>query len=188
MPDSTRDTPDDTRSAFESAALPCMKTLYNRAFALTRRPEVAAELVQETYLRAFRTFGNFEPGSNAKAWLLTILYSVFVTQYRKEKREPEIVDLEQAESISMEVRGEPSLLEPQLWASEEVNAALQRLPDTFRTLILMVEVDELSYEEAAAVMHCPVGTVRSRLSRARRVLHTDLMEYARRQGFGERRE
>lgn len=174
-----------TRAAFESVALPLMKTLYNRALSLSHRDDVAADLVQETYLRAFRTFGNFEAGTNAKAWLLSILYSVFVTRYRKQKREVETVALDDAEVVAVDETSDPRVLDPHLWASEPVHAALQQLPEAFRTLVLMIEVDGLTYEEAAATLQCPVGTVRSRLSRARRVLYNELLQYAQRHGFGK---
>jgi RNA polymerase sigma-70 factor (ECF subfamily) len=152
---------------------------------LVRRPDVAADLVQETYLRAFRTFDNFTPGSNAKAWLLTILYSVFVSRYRKEQREPEVAPLEEADSAATPEIDPRSVLDPRSWASEEVNAALGNLPEAFRLILLMVDVDGMSYEEAAESLACPVGTVRSRLSRARRILYGELLEYARRRGFGK---
>jgi RNA polymerase sigma-70 factor (ECF subfamily) len=179
---------DAKRAAFEAVTFPFLKSVYNRALHLTRDPDVAAELVQETYLRAFRTFANFKEGSSASAWLLTIVYSVFVSRYRKEKREPDTVALTEADFVADELSGgAASLLDPRLWASDEVHAALQRLPESSRILILMVDVDGLSYEDAAAAMQCPVGTVRSRLSRARRVLHSELIQYARSQGFGERK-
>ncbi len=178
---------EERRTAFESISVPLMKTLYNRALNLCRRTDVAADLVQETYLRAFRTFDNFEAGSNAKAWLLTILYSVFVSHYRKEQREPEAVELEEADLTVAQTSEHLALLDPRLWAGTEVNTALRRLPDQFRIVILMVDVDEMSYEEVAAALRCPIGTVRSRLSRARKLLYTELVDYARAQGFGERK-
>jgi RNA polymerase sigma-70 factor (ECF subfamily) len=182
---------EEKRAAFEAVAVPLMKVLYNRALNLARRPDVAADLVQETCLRAFRTFDNFTPGSNAKAWLLTILYSVFVNRYRKQQREPESISLVEAthtysDAVSTEDALERrALLDPKLWASSEVNAALNRIPGTFRTLLLMVDVDDFTYEEAAASLQCPVGTVRSRLSRARKMLYVELRQYAQAHGFGK---
>jgi RNA polymerase sigma-70 factor (ECF subfamily) len=178
---------EERRTAFEAISVPLMKTLYNRALNLCRRTDVAADLVQETYLRGFRTFENFEPGSNAKAWLLTILYSVFVSRYRKEQRDPEAVSLNEADLSEAQAPESRGLLEPKLWASEEVNSALRRLSDPFRIVLLMVDVDDMSYEDVAAALRCPVGTVRSRLSRARKLLHAELIDYARAHGFGERK-
>lgn len=173
---------DDRRAAFESVATPFMKTLYNRALHLTRHGESAADVVQETFLRAFRTFDNFTPGSNAKAWLLQILYSVFVSMYRKERRTPLHVPIDEADDVAME-SPQPSALDPSLWAGDEVNGALSQLPEEFRTVLLLVDVDDLTYEEVAAVMQCPVGTVRSRLSRARKMLCGALDQYARDRGL-----
>jgi len=117
-----------------------MKTLYHRALNPCRHTDVAADLVQETYLRAFRTFQNFEAGSNAKAWLLTILYSVFVSCHRKQQREPEAVSLEEADLTGTQTPEYRALLDPRLWAGNEVNSALRRLPDPFRIVLLMVDV------------------------------------------------
>src|SRR5881409_3041090 len=113
---SQRPIPEERRAAFEAISVPLMKTLYNRALNLCRRTDVAADLVQETYLRAFRTFQNFEAGSSAKAWLLTILYSVFVSHYRKKQREPEAVSLSEAEIIGRQTPEYRALLDPRLWA------------------------------------------------------------------------
>jgi len=182
---------EDKRAAFEAVAVPLMKTVYNRALILARRPDVAADLVQESYLRAFRTFDNFIAGSNAKAWLLTILYSVFVNRYRKQRREPEAISLEEADHVYPDLMATEETLEwrtvldPKWWASGDVNTALSRLPETFRTILLMIEVDDFTYEEAAAALQCPVGTVRSRLWRARKMIYTELQQYARAHGFGK---
>lgn len=176
--------PDEKRSEFEAVALPLMSVVFNRALNLTRRPDVAADLVQETYLRAYRTFGNFAPGTNAKAWLLTILYSVFVSRHRRELRQPNALALEDADRAYADLAPHrPVTTDSRLWASEEVHAALEKLPEDFRAVLLMVDVDELSYEEAAAALQCPVGTVRSRLSRARKMVYVELHQYASARGF-----
>lgn len=176
----------ERRAAFEAVSVPLMKTLYNRALNLTRSADVAGDLVQETYLRAFRTFDNFAAGSNAKAWLLTILYSLFVSRYRRKQREPEAISLDEADLVGTPLPESVNLLDPKLWAGEEVNAALRQLPEQFRVILLMVDVDGMSYEEVAASLQCPLGTVRSRLSRARKLLYTELIEYARAKGFMKR--
>jgi RNA polymerase sigma-70 factor, ECF subfamily len=180
--------PEQRRAAFEAVILPLMKTVYNRALQLARESETAADLVQETYLHAFRTFDNFVPGSNAKAWLLTILYSRFVTRYRKQGREVEAIVLDDEAQIPAADADDTTTLDPKLWASEDVFAALARLPEESRAVLLMVDVDDLSYEQVASAMNCPVGTVRSRLSRARAATYTALEHYARSHGFlgGER--
>jgi RNA polymerase sigma-70 factor, ECF subfamily len=176
--------PDQLRAAFEAVTVPFMGNVYNRALQLTRASDVAADLVQETYLHAFRTFGNFVPDSNAKAWLLTILYSRFITRYRKQTRQPDAIALDDVElTPAAETSDSGATLDPKLWASEDVYAALSQLPDEARTVLLMVDVDDFSYEEVASALNCPVGTVRSRLSRARASTYVALEQYARSRGF-----
>lgn len=172
------------RAAFEAVALPFMDRVYRVALRLTRRPEDARDLLQETYLRAFRAFDSFTPGTNCKSWLLKILYSVFVNRYRKEKREPSFVPFEEEFHRIVE---DPNALERRLMESRgeqspEVSSALESLPEVFRAAVLLVDVEELSYEEAAEVLSCPLGTLRSRLFRARRMLFVALSEHARRSG------
>jgi RNA polymerase sigma-70 factor (ECF subfamily) len=166
---------EERRAAFEAVTVPLMKILYSRALNLSRSPDVAGDLVQETYLRAFRTFDNFA----------TILYSLFVNRYRRQQREPESIPLDEADLSGPPAVERRALLDPKLWAGEEVNAALRRLPEQFRVILLMVDVDEMSYEEVAAALQCPLGTVRSRLSRGRKLLYTELIDYARSRGFGK---
>jgi RNA polymerase sigma-70 factor, ECF subfamily len=174
----------DRREEFERTALPYMGRLYGMAHRLTRRPEDASDLVQETYLRAYRTFGGFAAGSNAKAWLFKILYSIFANRYRKEQRTPAEVPLHLLEE---RLSGNNS---PESWPfasgappAEEVERALGELPEAFRAAVLLVDVEELSYGEAAEALGCPIGTLRSRVSRARRLLHGMLLEYARQSGL-----
>ena len=180
----------ERRARFEATALPHLKAAYNMALRLTRQTEDARDLVQEAYLRAYRTFDNFRPGTNCKAWLFTILYSIFVNRYRKEQREPATVSVEE-----LEEKFHRSLAAPKPtttaggvgaapeWTDGEVEAAFDELPESFRSVVLLVDVEELTYEEAAATLDCPVGTIRSRLSRARKALYAALEEHARRTGY-----
>ena len=176
---------------FEAVAMPFMDVLYNKALHLTRRPEDANDVVQETYLRAFRTFANFAEGTNCKAWLFTILYSVFINRYRKEQREPDMVSMdEREETFHLAVADEQwessfaALSGSELdWQGTEVKEALAKLPESFRTAVLLVDVEGLTYEEAAGVVVSPVGTLRSRLFRARRLLFVELHDYARKMGI-----
>ena len=175
-----------TAARFESAALPFMGALYHKAVVLTRRPEDANDLVQETYLRAYRNFASFTEGTNCKAWLFTIQYSIFVNKYRKSQREPELLSLDEMDEQFHAALGHPeweadfAALD---WREPEVDAALGKLPEGFRAAVLLVDVEELSYEEAATVLACPLGTLRSRLARARRMLFVELRDYARTKGF-----
>jgi len=175
---------DEKRRRFESTALPFLRDLSNVARRLAHRDEDARDLVQETWLRAYRTFDNFRMGTNCKAWLLTILYSIFINQYRKVRREPEPASLEELEERfhrSLAVEAEAGAAAG--WSDSEVEAAFGQLPESFREVLLLIDIEELSYEEAAAALACPVGTVRSRLFRGRRQLYASLQEHARRIGY-----
>ncbi len=175
---------DEKRNRFESAALPFLPSLFNVARRLASRDEDARDLVQETCLRAYRTFDNFREGTNCKAWLFTILYSIFINRYRKGRREPEPVSLEEIEErFHRTLAIQPEAGATVGWSEPEVEAAFNGLPESFRDVILLVDIEELSYEEAAAALGCPVGTVRSRLFRGRQQLYVALREHARRAGY-----
>lgn len=178
------------RAEFEETALPIVPALFRTARRLTRRPEDAGDAVQETMLRAYRTFHGFQAGTNARAWLFTILYSILTNDWRRRKRAPEEVPLELVEERFAKalrasgVDAESRLLQ-RLGASPDVDSALKDLPREYRAAVLLVDVEELSYEDAAAILECPVGTVRSRLHRARKLLFVSLHDYARRTGVAE---
>lgn len=180
---------ENRRGQFEAIALPFMRSIYNTALYLTRRPEDASDLVQETYLRAYRTFSNFSLGTNCKAWLFTIMYSIFVNRYRKEQREPEYVSVEEMEEkfhrFLAAAEWDPYLEQDAVVMAAEVAQALNKLPESFRLAVLMVDVEEMSYEEAAAILNCPLGTLRSRLFRARKLLFLELQPYAQKKGYGQ---
>ena len=185
-----RSTPpaESQRRAFEQLALPLAASLYRTAVRLGRTPEDARDVVQETYLRAYRTFHNFTPGTNGRAWLFTIMHSILANRWRAEQRAPEDVDLEGGSRHGWDEvpgrlpDGEAQLL-ARLDASPEVDAALRSLPTAQRTVIVLVDVEGFTYEEAASALTCPVGTVRSRLARARRHLYLALADYARARGL-----
>jgi len=189
-----RANPDEQRSQFESVALPLMERLYNAALRLTRDQDEAADVLQDTYFRAYRTFANFRPGTNARAWLFTILYSVYFNRRRKRRREvgPLPADeLEQRFRLSVEQPSHDHIGQPEAWGAswpQEVERALAALPEKFRAAVLLVDVEELSYEEAAVALDCPLGTVQSRVYRGRRMLHAALADYARRAGFASPEE
>jgi RNA polymerase sigma-70 factor (ECF subfamily) len=176
------------RATFEAVAVPFMQSLYNTALRLTHRTEDAADLVQETYLRAYRTFENFTPGSNCKAWLFTILYSIFINQYRQAKRRPPMETLEERFHHVPEP-GDPAqdATMVERWGSRwspEVERALRQLPEDLRAPLLLVDIEGLSYEEAASALGCAVGTVGSRLFRGRKSLFVTLQAYAHQAGYG----
>jgi len=172
-------------SDFEKTALPHLSDLHTVAYYLTKNKTEAEDLVQDTYLRAFRFFENFQPGTNCRAWLLSILRRLFINLYRKKKREPETVDWEKAEAVyeSMVEHGkrvgpETLLLSKLMGSDIDIKNALKELPEEHRRAIVLVDIQELTYEEAAQVMGCPVGTIRSRVSRGRRMLQVQLRDYA----------
>ena len=184
MSDSERD---ERRAQFEAVALPLMAPLHRLALHLTGDPEDAADVVQDTYYRAYRTFENFRPGTNARAWLFTILYSVIINRRKKARQEARDVSFDEIEERLRPIDEGPGEADAETdttrLESPEIEAALQNLPETFRAAVLLVDVERLSYEEAAAVLQCPVGTVGSRLSRGRRLLFDALQDHARRAGY-----
>lgn len=178
------------KSEFERVALPQLPHLYTAAAYFTRDSREAEDLVQDTYLRAFRFFHKFEPGTNCRAWLLSILRNLFINRYRRKKQEPDTVDWEKIDRsyANLIAEGRESVgsnPERELFSSaldQEVEGALRSLPEEFRMAVTLVDIEELTYEEAAKVMECPIGTVRSRVSRGRRLLQVALAEYARKRG------
>ena len=172
---------DRLRARFEAEALPFMAVVYRVARRLARGEEEAKDLVQEAYLRAYRTFAGFTPGTNCRAWLLTILYSVFINRYRKARRQPEFVPVDESQLVGDS--GLTPTLDTSVFEKGAVDEALAELPEVFRAAVLLVDVEELSYEEAAAALDCPVGTLRSRLFRARRLLFGSLQDHARKTGY-----
>jgi len=180
--------PQARRAEFESEALPHLDELYSAAFYLCGDRDRGSELVQETVLRAFRFFHQFEPGTNCRAWLLTILHNTFRNQYRARRREGGQIDIDEpaaAREASEAAGGEgnPEALLLAELLDEEIVHALRELPEEFRSAIVLVDLQELTYEEGARALGCPVGTVRSRLSRGRRLLAQKLADYARQRGL-----
>ncbi len=176
----------EIRAEFERVAFAQLSYLYTSAFYLTKDRADAEDLVQETYLRAFRFFDKFQPGPNFRAWLLSILQNLFINRYRQKSRESPTVEWEKIDDVYESMveqdenmgRGNPEHRFVSQMMDDEVEKALMRgLPEEFCTAIVLVDIDELTYEEAANVMECPMGTVRSRVSQGRRMLQVALKEY-----------
>ncbi len=180
---------DSLRVEFEREAIPYMSALYTFAVRMTRDADDAADLVQETYLKAYRFFDKFERGTNCKAWLFRILKNSYINKFRKSSKAPDTVEYDVIEEFYETIRDssvETSVLEEQLFTQaldDEVSAALNRLPDEFRTVIILCDIENFTYEEIAEFIDCPIGTVRSRLHRARKILAAQLASYARERGF-----
>jgi len=174
---------------FEAEALPHMDVLYNFALRTTGNQDDAHDLLQETYLKAYRFWDKYEKGTNIRAWLFRIMKNSYINRYRKETKEPDKVDYEDIENFYNTIRAEstdPNDLQKQLYSNllgDEVTKALQGLPDDFRTVVILCDIEGLTYEEIAEFVECPIGTVRSRLHRGRKLLQAELFEYAKRQGM-----
>jgi RNA polymerase sigma-70 factor (ECF subfamily) len=172
---------------FESVALPFMEPLYNAALRLNGEAAGAADDVQDTFLRAFRTFDSFRAGTNARAWMFTILYSVFINKKKKLSREVLFSSVEELEDkYRAFVDHEPAGSGAPEPLPREVEGALLALPEAYRSAVLFVDVHDLSYEEAAVALGCPIGTVQSRVHRGRRMLFAALEDYAREAGYAPR--
>jgi len=179
------------RDRFERDVLPLLPSLYGAAMRLTRNPSDAEDLVQETYLRAFRGFAGFTEGTNLKAWLYRILTNQFINTYRKKQREPQIVEgpddldewylYDKLGGRSVEASAETEVLDQ--IPDADVKAALESLPDNFRIPVLLADVEGFSYKEIAEIMETPIGTVMSRLHRGRKALEKALWETARARGL-----
>ena len=156
---------------FEEEALSYIDSLYGAALRLTRRGPDAEDLVQDTYLKAFRSSAQFKPGTNLKAWLFTILYNTFRNVRRHDGRSPIDVDSEVVEQAAASPRDlTPEQILTRATLDADLQAALDALPDAFRQAVWLRDVEELSYAELASVLAVPVGTVMSRISRGRRLL------------------
>jgi RNA polymerase sigma-70 factor (ECF subfamily) len=174
---------------FEAEAIPHMDSLYNFALKMTRNSDDADDLIQETYLKSFRFFDKFEKGTNCKAWLFSIMKNTYINKYRKQSREPVKVDYDDIENFYENIKSShvnSSHLEKELMDNlldDEVTEAIASLPDDFKTVIILCDLEGLTYEEIADFLDCPIGTVRSRLHRARKILFTKLYKYASDNGY-----
>jgi len=192
-----KSTAEEKRKRFEAVAYPHMDALYSTALRLTRSPRDAEDLVQEAYLRAFRFLDKFEEGTNFKAWIFRILTNTFINNYRKRARTPLHVEFEDKVESAAVAPEPPRALTPQPKGAtreyaelfgDEVNAALQKLSEDFRLVIILCDVEEFAYKEIAKILGIPMGTVMSRLSRARGQLQKILREYAEREGYIKKKD
>ncbi|MDW8225494.1 MAG: sigma-70 family RNA polymerase sigma factor [Bacteroidota bacterium] len=162
--------------------------MYSFAVYLSRDRELAKDLVQETYLRAWQSWKSFQPGTNCKAWLFTILRNLYINRYRHQQREPEILPYDEHEEESLSPLPEISApsVEAEFYRTvldDEIVHALHALPESFRTIVILCDIEELSYNDVAQMLGIPIGTVRSRLHRARMRLAVLLQEYAQQRGW-----
>lgn len=174
---------------FTNETLPHRNALYNYALKISGNSDDAQDLVQETYYKAFRYFDKFESGTNSKAWMFMILKNSFINEYRKSKREPYRLDYEQIQNFYENVksdRAHTNNLDHEFYndlLDDELTSAIDQLSTKMREVFLLCDLDGNSYEETAELVGCPVGTIRSRLHRARHMLQEVLFDYAKDKGF-----
>jgi RNA polymerase sigma-70 factor, ECF subfamily len=172
---------------FERLAMPYLDSLYNTAYRLARNSEDAEDLVQETYFKAYRSFEQFTPGTNLKAWLFKILKNTFINEYRRRQNLPPESDFSAIEeNFESQVRPEGSgrIKDPEEQAlagslDQDVQRALDELPPDYRMAVVLADLEGFSYKEIAEILDVPVGTVMSRLYRGRKLLEAALLRYAR---------
>lgn len=170
---------------FEQEFLPHIDSLYNFAYFLSQNEEDAKDLLQETYLKAYKYSTYYTKGTNAKAWLLRILKNTFINDYRKRSKRPQQVDFDEAYQEDVEEQATIDLRQ-ELFSNligDEITKALNSLDVDYRVIILLCDVEGFKYEEIATIMDVPIGTVRSRLHRARKLLKDKLKNYAKNKGY-----
>jgi RNA polymerase sigma-70 factor, ECF subfamily len=180
----------ELKERFERDVLPLLPNLYSAALRLTRNPSDAEDLVQEAYLRAYRGFGGFREGTNLRAWMYRILTNTFINSYRKRQREPVTVPEEETPDWYLyeklgesgaEASAEAEVLDR--IPDEDVQAALEALPENFRMAVLLADVEGFSYKEIAEILEIPIGTVMSRLHRGRKALQRALWDTVKERGL-----
>jgi RNA polymerase sigma-70 factor (ECF subfamily) len=178
---------------FERDALQYNRQLYSAAMRMTRNPADAEDLVQETYLKAYRAYHTFTEGTNLKAWLYRILTNTYINKYRKDSRRPNEVDLGTVEDLYLYRRiGSEASVEASRTTEErvldglvesDIKEAVEDLPETFRLPVLLADLEGFSYKEIAKILDIPIGTVMSRLHRGRKAMQKRLWEFAKDRGL-----
>jgi RNA polymerase sigma-70 factor, ECF subfamily len=174
---------------FKAEAFPHKDILFNFALRTTGDKDDAHDLLQETFMKAFRFWDKYEKGTNIRAWLFRIMKNSYINRYRKETREPGMVDYDDVENFYDLIRDDSTDsndLQKRMFSnmlSDEVTEALQSLPEDFRTVVILCDIEGLMYDEISEFLNCPIGTVRSRLHRGRKMLEEKLYDYAKDRGI-----
>jgi RNA polymerase sigma-70 factor (ECF subfamily) len=174
---------------FQKEAIPHMDVLYNFALRTTGNEDDARDLLQETYLKAYRFWDKYEKGTNIRAWLFRIMKNSYINRYRRDVKEPDKVDFADVENFYNSIRAEfadSNDLQEKLFKNvlgDEVAKALASLPEDFRTVVILCDIEGMTYEEIAEFIDVPIGTVRSRLHRGRKLLQAKLLDYAKEHGI-----
>ena len=177
------------QAVFDGEFMPHINSMYNFAYRLTFDEDDAKDLVQDTYLKAFRFIDSFQQGTNAKAWLFRILKNSFINDYRKKKKEPAKVDYQEVETfynsedVDRQITPDLRVEALQNLMGDEISNALNSLDVDFRTVIILCDLEGFKYDEMAKILDIPIGTVRSRLHRARNLLKEKLTVYAKKMGY-----
>ncbi|MFW6074064.1 MAG: sigma-70 family RNA polymerase sigma factor [Chloroflexota bacterium] len=190
---SPEEIPENVRAELENEALGYIDSLYRTALRMTRNPADAEDLVQEAYLRAFRSLHQFRQGTNLRAWIFRIMTNAFINEYRKRSRRPQSSSLDDLEEFYLYDHLVDSGVQPgderpedivlSQITTEDVIEAIDELPEEFKNVVLLADVEEFTYREIAEILDIPVGTVMSRLYRARRKLQQNLYDYAVETGY-----
>ena len=173
---------------FKKQMMPYTDMLFNYGMYLSGNREQAADLLQDTYLKAFRFFDKFEAGTNAKAWLYRIMKNTFINEYRRVHRQPDMVEFDELVTpyqMSTSGKDMPDLrdmMESRMF-DDEMAGAIAALPDKFKSVVMLRDLEDMPYEEIAQLLNIPIGTVRSRLHRARSILSARLKDYASARGY-----
>jgi RNA polymerase sigma factor (sigma-70 family) len=179
----------DKNDIFDNEFMPHIDSMYNFGYRLTFDEDDAKELVQDTYLKAYRFINSFEKGTNAKAWLFRILKNSFINEYRKKSKQPAKVDYQEvetyynSESVDYSITSDLRVDAVKDMIGDEISNALNSLAVDFRTVIILCDLEGFTYEEMAKILDIPIGTVRSRLHRARNLLKDKLRSYAQDMGY-----
>ncbi|MCH7512620.1 MAG: sigma-70 family RNA polymerase sigma factor [Bacteroidetes bacterium] len=180
---------DEKAKVFDGEFYPHIDSMYNFAYRLTFDEDDAKDLVQDTYLKAFRFIESFQEGTNAKAWLFRILKNNFINDFRKKSKEPSKVDYQEVESyynsddVNKSITTDLRVDTLKDMMGDEVSTALNTLDVDFRTVIILCDLEGFKYDEMARILDIPIGTVRSRLHRARNLLRENLRLYAKTMGY-----
>ena len=175
---------EERKKEFAALALQHMDSLYNAALRMTRNESEAQDIIQDTYLRAYRFFDKFERGTNFRAWLFKILKNIYINKYRRESKKPQMINVSNvkvSDALRSTVTPEDEIFDKIL--DDDIVNAMDTLSEEFRLAIILSDLEGFSYKEIAEIINRPIGTVMSRLHRGRKLLRNKLYEYARKRGY-----
>ncbi len=183
--------PKDLQKEFEETALPHVDAVYSYLLTMTQNPVDAEDVTQETFLKAYKNFHKFTPGTNIKAWLFKIAKNTFINKYRKDKKQPLFVnitnfeenDKEKEIELPSEETPEDRIISEEI--DKEIEKAFSRIPQIYRAVVTLADIEGFSYKEIADILDIPIGTVMSRLYRGRKMLENALVEFSKKKGIGK---